>query len=290
MPELTFFYEFLAKLFPFEFMQMRFMQQALVGLLLLAPMSALMGVQVVNFRMAFFADAISHSAFTGIALGLIFAISPYWTMPAFALFVGLAIVAAQRRSALSNDTVIGVFFSGVLAFGLAVVSREDNVARDIQRFLYGDILTISEGDIQAMFLLLIVLIIFQIYGYNRMLYIGLNPVVAKVHNVRVPAYQYIYAGLLSLVVIFSVWALGVLLVTAMLIVPAATARNFASSAGSMVWWALIVSTSSAIIGLLISAQDWAQTASGATVILVAFGWFLLSAVIARAGATRKTIS
>ncbi len=274
MPELNVLFDLIAKLLPFESMQMRFMQQALVGLVLLAPMVALMGVQVVNFRMAFFADAVSHSAFTGVAIGIILAISPHWTMPVFGLLVGLAIVASQRRSALSTDTVIGVFFSGVVAFGLAVVSRDKNVARDIQRFLYGDILTIGNGDIWAMIGLLAVLIFFQVYGYNRMLYIGLNPVVANVHGVRVATYQYLYAGLLSLVVIFSVWAVGVLLVTAMLIVPAAAARNFARTAGGMVWWALLVSTTSAVTGLLISAQDWARTATGATVILVAFGWFL----------------
>lgn len=276
MLELNVLYDVIPKLLPFESMQMRFMQQALVGLLLLAPMVAMMGVQVVNFRMAFFADAISHSAFTGVALGLIFSVSPHWTMPVFGLLVGLAIVAGQRRSALSTDTIIGVFFSGVVAFGLAVVSRDKNVARDIQRFLYGDILTIGDGDIWAMVVLLVVLLFFQVHGYNRMLYIGLSPVVAKVHRVRVAAYQYLYAGFLSFVVIFSVWAVGVLLVTAMLIVPAAAARNFARSAGGMVWWALLVSITSAVIGLLISAQDWARTATGATVILVAFGWFLIS--------------
>lgn len=276
MPELNVLYHLIPKLLPFEVMQMHFMQQAMVGLLLLAPMVALMGVQVVNFRMAFFADAISHSAFTGVALGLILCVSPRWTMPVFGLLVGLTIIASQRRSSLSTDTVIGVFFSGVVAFGLAVVSRDKGVSRDVQQFLYGDILTISNNDIWAMIALLSVLIVFQVYGYNRLLYIGLNPVVAKVHGVRVAAYQYIYAGLLSLVVIFSVWAVGVLLVTAMLIVPAAAARNFARSSGAMVWWALLISVSSAMIGLLISAQNWARTATGATVILVAFIWFLVS--------------
>ena len=86
------------------------------------------------------------------------------------------------------------------------------------------------------------------------------------------------AALLSLVVILSVRAVGVLLVTAMLIVPAATARNLARSAGSMVWWALLVSLGSALAGLLISAQDWAGTATGATVILVAFTCFLVSLI------------
>ncbi len=276
MPELTAVYDLIARLLPFECMQMRFMQQALTGLLLLAPMVALMGVHVVNFRMAFFADAISHSAFAGVALGLILTVSPRWTMPVFGLLVGLAIVAAQRRSALSTDTVIGVFFSGAVAFGLAVVSRDGSAARDMQRFLYGDILTITADDIRAMLALLAGLTVFQVYGYNRMLYIGLSPSVAKAHGVRAAAYQYIYAGLLSCVVIFSVQAVGVLLVTAMLIVPAAAARNFARSAGAMMWWALLVSTTSTIAGLLISAQEWARTATGACVILAAFSWFMLS--------------
>lgn len=276
MPELSLLYNFIGTILPFESMQLLFMQQALVGLLLLSPMVAMMGVQVVNFRMAFFADAISHSAFTGVALGLIFTISPQVTMPLFGLMVALLIVASQRRSILSTDTVIGVFFSGVVAFGLAVVSRDKNVARDIQRFLYGDILTISNSEIWVLVGLLAVLLIFQMCAYNRLLYIGLSPVVAKVHGVPVAVFQYIYAGLLSFVVIFSVWAVGVLLVTAMLIVPAAAARNLACTAGSMVWWALLVSIFSAVSGLLISAQEWARTATGATVIIVAFICFLLS--------------
>lgn len=276
MTEEIFLCNVISALLPFEVMTMRFMQQALLALVLLSPMVALLGVQVVNSRMAFFVDAISHSAFTGVALGLILAVSPQLTMPVFGLIMGLAIVLAQRKSSLTSDTVIGVFFSAVVAFGLAVVSREKNVARDIQQFLYGDILTIGMNDIIAIFVLLIILILFQLSGFNRILYISISPTLAKVHGIRVEFYQYIYSGFLALVVIFSVRAVGVLLVTAMMIVPAAAARNCAQSAGNMVWWALLVSCSSSIIGLLISAQDWARTATGATIIIVAFVWFLLS--------------
>lgn len=280
MPDLSSLYDLTARLLPFECMRLRFMQQALVGLVLLAPMAAAMGVQVVNFRMAFFADAISHSAFAGVAVGLILSVDPKLSMPVFGVAVGLAIMAVQRHSTLSSDTVIGVFFSAVVAFGLAVVSRDRNIARDIQRFLYGDILTISDGEVLCLIGLFAGLMFFQVFSYNRLLYIGLNPVLARAHRVRVAAYQYVYAWLLSLVVIFSVWAVGVLLVTAMLVVPAATARNFARSAGAMFWWALLVSATSAVTGLLISAQDWAGTATGATIILVAFVWFLVSAAVA----------
>ena len=265
---------------PLECLQARFMQQALVGLLLIAPMAAAMGVQVVNFRMAFFAEAISHSAFAGVALGLLFSISPYWTMPVFGLLVGLSIMALQRRSALSTDTVIGVIFAAVMAFGLAIVSRERNVARDLQRFLYGDILTITDAEIAALAALFVVIMAFQVCGYNRMLYIGLNPAVAATHRVCAAFYQYAFAGLLALVVMLSVWAVGVLLMSALLIVPAAAARNFARSAGHMFWWAILVSTTSAIAGLLISAQDWARTATGPTVVICGFAWFLVSYAVA----------
>lgn len=276
MPDLSPLYNLLAQLLPFDCLQARFMQQALAGLLLLAPMTAAMGILVVNFRMSFFADAISHSAFAGVALGLLLALDPDWTMPAFGLLVGLGIMLMQRSSNLSSDTVIGVFFSAMVAFGLAIVSRDRSLARDLQRFLYGDILTISDGQIIALMGLFLTLMIFQALSYNRLLYIGLNPTLARAHRVRVAALQYLFAGLLALIVMFAVQAVGVLLVTALLIVPAASARNFARSAGAMFWWTLLISLSSAVAGLVLSAQDWARTATGATVILVACGWFALS--------------
>lgn len=281
MPDLTWLYDAAASLLPFEAMRARFMQQALVELALLAPMCAVMGVHVVNFRMAFFSDAISHSAFTGVALGLLLGADARLTMVGFALAVGLAIMAVSRKSSLSIDTVIGVFFSAVIAFGLAVVSRDRSVARNLQMFLYGDILTIGNAEIGLTAVLFVALMAFQTAGYNRLLYVGVNPSLASAHKVPTRAIQYLFAALLSLVVIVSVWAVGVFLVTAMLIVPAASARNLARSAAGMFWWALVVALTSAVTGLLVSAQPWARTATGATIVLCASAWFGASAVISR---------
>ncbi len=255
------------------------MQMAMAGLLLLAPMTAAMGIQVVNFRMAFFSDAISHSAFAGVALGLLFAIDPHLTMPLFGIFVGLGIVLVKRSSSLSTDTVIGVFFSAVIAFGLAVVSRDPASARNLQMFLYGDILTISNSDICFLMGLFVVFFYYQGKAYNRLLYIGINPVLAGTHRISVGLHQYTFAAFLSLVVMFSVWAVGVLLVTALIIVPAAAARNIARSAGGMFWWALGISVFSAVSGLIISAQDFARTATGATIVIVACAWFVLTSLV-----------
>lgn len=277
----SFFCDWIGKLMPLECMQMRFMQTAMLGLILIAPMAALAGTQVVNFRMAFFSDAIGHSAFAGVAFGLLFAVSPGITMPLLALIVGIGIMAVKQRSGLSTDTIIGVFFSAVVAAGLAVVSRYPQAARDMQMFLYGDILTISDTDIAVMVLLLIVFLLFQAFSFNKLICIGLNLQLTKAHRIRTAFYQYLFAALLSLVVILSVKAVGVLLVTAMLITPAAAARNLASSYGKMVWIAILISLFSAIAGLLLSAQEWMRTAAGATIVLCSCVFFCLSLLFRR---------
>lgn len=279
----SFFCDWIGRIIPFECMQMRFMQTAMLGLILIAPMVAVAGTQVVNFRMAFFSDAIGHSAFAGVAFGLLLAVSPNLTMPLLAVLVGLGIMAVKQRSGLSTDTVIGVFFSAVVAAGLAVVSRYPQAMRDMQMFLYGDILTISDAEIAAMFLLLLVFTVFQAFAFNKMICIGLNLQLAKANRIRISLYQYLFAALLSLVVILSVKAVGVLLVTAMLITPAAAARNLASSYGKMLWYSVGISLFSAVAGLLLSAQDWMRTAAGATIVLCSCVIFCISLLFRRRG-------
>lgn len=266
----------IAGMLPFECMKLRFMQEAFLGVLLTAPLAAAAGIQVVNFRMSFFSDAIGHSAFAGVALGLIFGLSPDLTMPLLALAIGIGIMAMKQRSALSSDTVIGVFFSAVVAFGLALVSRNPNVARDMQVFLYGDILTVTHNDLLYLFPLFCVFFVFQVFAYNRLNAIGIHEQLARTHRIHTAFYQYVYVALLSLVVIFSVKSAGVLLVTALLIVPAASARNLSKSSGMMFWISIIIGVCSGISGLLISAQPWAETASGATIVLCACVIFCIS--------------
>ena len=263
---------------PCETMDYEFMRMALLGLLIIAPMAAVCGTQVVNFNMSFFSDAIGHSAFAGVATGLVLAISPDYTMPILALCVGLGIMAIKHRSGLSTDTVIGVVFSAVVAGGLAIVSRYPNAVSNAQMFLYGDILTISEKDILLMMILAVVFTIFQLFSFNKLICIELNPQLAKAHRIKVGVYQYFFAALLSRVVIFSVKAVGVLLVTAMLITPAAAARNLAGSYGKMLWISVLIGVFSAIAGLFLSAQSWMQTSTGATIVLCSCVIFAVSLI------------
>ena len=284
MPDCSFLMDALGAALPFDWLRPHFMRQALLGLLLLAPVTAVMGTQVVNLRMAFFADAISHSVFAGVAIGLIFSWDPHWSMVGLALLIGLGVTFCQRRVGLSADSVIGVFFSGVVAFGLAMASRDRQVARSAQSFLYGDVLTLGNMEIWLLLAALVLVMAFQFAGYNRILYLGLNPTLAATHGVEVRTCQYLFAGLLSLTAVLAVWTVGVFLVTALLVLPAAAARNLSRSAGGMFWWALLISLLAAVSGLGLSAQSWLGTATGPTVVLVAFACFMLSLPFARRGA------
>ncbi len=281
MLDLSFIYETIGRILPFDCFAPNFMRQALFGLLLLAPVTAVMGTQVVNLRMAFFADAISHSVFAGAALGLILAIDPHLSTAFLAVIIGLGVTACRRNGKLSADSVIGVFFSAVVAFGLAAASRDRNVARNAQSFLYGDILTLGEKETAILFCLMLAVVVFQFFSYNRIVYMGLDPALAKTHGIRTAFFQYAFAGLLALTAVFSVWTVGVFLVTALLVLPAAAARNMSRSIGGMFWWALLITVFSSVTGLAISAQSWAATATGPTIILVAFACFVFSMAFSR---------
>lgn len=263
---------------PVECLQPKFMKQALLALILLSPITAIMGVQVVTFRMSFFADAIGHSAFAGTALGILLAIEPHSSMIFLGIVTGVAIMAVQRDGRTSSDTATGIVFSAIVAFGLAIVSREHGMTGSVQQFLYGDILTLGEQEITLLAIVAPIILVFQYTGYNRLLVIAINPVMARAHGINTAMWQYSFSALLSIVVMVAVWAVGVLLVTALLIVPAATARNIAHKNGSMAWIAIICSLVACVSGLFISAIPSVGMSSGAVIILVACCIFGISMI------------
>jgi len=278
---------------PFEWAQQTFMVRALIECLLLAPICAVMGVKMVNFRMAFFSDAISHSAFAGVAIGLL--LNEFFSLPGddpfyprlsligFGLLVGLGIALVRRRTSLSNDTVIGVFFSAVVALGIAIVTSSGSRTADFQRYLYGDILTLDAADLGLTALLAGVVLVFAGLGFNSMLMLGLNAELAHSRGIRVRLYDYLFAVVLALVVTVSIRTAGILLVTALLVVPAAAARNVAANAGGMLRWAIVFGLASAISGTLASYSPYLHNMStGAAIVLTAALLFALSFVARRA--------
>ncbi|MFZ2958338.1 MAG: metal ABC transporter permease [Candidatus Ozemobacteraceae bacterium] len=264
-------YTFLSFL-PFDVLKAHFLQRAVLAMLILSPLCAVLGTLVVQFRMAFFSDAIAHSAFTGIALGLLLNIDPRFAMPIFAVFVGIFTMRLKRAGNLAMDTTLGVVFSATIALGLAIISAKKGLAKSLPGFLYGDVLSVTDGELVGMLLLAVATWTFFLFWYNRLLFASLHTPLALVHGIPVEKLEIVFAILLSLTVAFSIRAVGILLVTALLVIPAAAARGLARSAGSQVWWAVGIAVFSSLSGLATSV--WLDTAAGAAMILwsvAAFG-------------------
>jgi zinc transport system permease protein len=268
---------------PGHWSEWRFQRYALLECILLAPICAAMGVKVVNFRMAFFSDAIAHSAFAGVAFGYLLSgvalfghVDPRITLIGFGLLVGLGIAMVRRKTDLSTDTVIGVFFSSVVALGIAIITMA-NETQSFERYLYGDILTVDETDLALSLVLAVLVVGYMLFSYNSMTLIGLNDELAQSRRVSVRLHDYCFAVLLALVVTTSIRTAGILLVTALLVVPAAAARNIARSAAGMFWWAVLLGLVSGVCGVVYSFTPWFdQVGTSAIIILTAAFLFVLS--------------
>jgi zinc transport system permease protein len=274
---LSLLYSLMGHLLPLSFAEPEFMKRAILAVFFVAPAAAAVGVPLVQFRMAFFSDAIGHSAFTGVALGVLTGIHPLLTMVAFGLFVAWAITQVKGRTGLSPDTVIGVFFSTVVALGIAVISARKGLTRNLQSYLYGDLLAISGAEVLWMGALSAGVAVYLFLTFNRILLLGVNEGFARSLGVKGRALETSFALVVALVVTTAIRAVGILLVTALLVVPAAAARNVARGAGSAFWIATAISLVSGLAG--IAASYYLDTATGATIVLFAAAFFALTAIL-----------
>lgn len=271
-------YSFLQAAIPFEWAQFAFIWRAIGAMMIIAPLCAVLGVHVVNFRMAFFSDAISHSTFAGVALGVLWGLEPSITLIGFGILAGLSITLVKGRSDLSSDTVISVILSATVALGITVLYAQKET-RNLEAYLYGTVLAINDGEL--LLLLLIGSLVFIVMGiwFNRLLLISLNHHLAASRGISVRWLEYGFSLILAIVVTFSIRAIGLFLVTAMLVVPAATARNLAKGMSSLFWVAMILALISGISGILLSF--YLNAPAGATTILIGCFFFLCSWLLGR---------
>lgn len=251
-----------------------FFVRALLAGLLLAIATATVGVFVVMRKMSFFGDAVAHFAFTGIALGFLLGIDPIVAAVMFSVLVALGIGFLEHRSALSSDTTIGVFFAASIAFGVFLIGLLKGYRPDLFQYLFGDILAITTNDLITAGMLVAVVLLLMFFAWSPLLAATLNRDLAKVYGIKVQRWEYVLLTLLAIVTAISIKTVGILLVTAMLIVPAAAAKNIARSTKSL--WLITVALSlvSVVVGLL-GSYYW-NTASGPTIVLVSVLGFIFS--------------
>ena len=267
-------YEVLDMLLPFSWISYTFMKHALLAVLLMTPLFGLLSTMVVSSRMAFFSDSLGHGAFTGIAVGaLVGMISPLSSLLLFSVVFALIITYIKRHTAVSADTVIGVFSSTAIAVGLMVMSRGGGFTK-FSPLLIGDILSVTPVDLAGLAAVDVIVVLAWALLFNRLLLLSINPSFARSRGISVAAVEAVFAVLLAVVVAVSIQWVGILIINALLVLPGATARNIARNVKEY----HIVSVASALIagitGLL--AAYYFGIAAGASIVAVAAVLFFLS--------------
>ncbi|MGQ9687771.1 MAG: metal ABC transporter permease [Desulfobaccales bacterium] len=260
-----------------EALSLGFFQRALVAGLLLSLLCGVLSVFVILRRMAFIGVGISHSAFGGVALGFLLGIDPLWSGIVFSTGVALLIEWAQDRSRLEEDAAIGIFFAFAMALGVIFLhlSRTYNV--DVFGFLFGNILAVGPHQLGEIAVVSVMVLGTVASFYKELVFLSFDEEMAWVTGVPVKALRYLFLVLLALVVIMAIYLVGIILVSALLVIPGALARNLTRHLVGMLWVSVASALSATLGGLFLSfSLDWP---SGATVVLVlGLGFFLSQGV------------
>ena len=255
--------------FQYEFMQRAFIEAIAVGLL-----CSIMGTYVVLRKLSFIGDGIAHASFAGIVIAYLRGANYYVGAAIVAVITALGIGFVHRRGRISLDTTIGVLFTGAFALGVFLMSQQKNYAVDLQSFLFGDILSVGVTDLTLILALGIVVGAAIIVLFRPLLYTTFDPVVADASGIRAAPVEYVLLVMLALTIIVALQAVGIVLVAALLVTPAAAAYQLTSRFAPMMALSALLGVASTVGGLYLSY--FLKSSSGATIVLVATTLFFLA--------------
>jgi zinc transport system permease protein len=262
---------------PFSWTHYAFMDNALLAVLLITPLFAVLGTMVVSNRMVFFTDVLGHSALTGIAIGVILGIQdPTFPMIVLAVVLSLSINLLKNVTKASLDTVLGVLYAFIVALGIVILSRQGGFVK-YTSYLIGDILAVTPEQIAWFLLIAAVVLVYWYLMGNAMILTSVNPSLARSRTINTFLVETSFTILLAIVVIVSIRLVGILIISSLLVLPAAAARNVARNTYAYTAWAVIFSVLSGITGLIVSYY-WG-TASGATIVLFATACYGVSGLL-----------
>ncbi len=288
-----------------------FMVNALLAVILVGLICGGVGSLVIGNRMAFFSDALAHTAFAGVGMALLIGVlidaprefydsrNYYITaiMTSFGVLVGLSIAFVREHTGLASDTVIGVFFAGAIGFGSVLISALSQFGYfKVEKFLFGDPLGVKSFDLLVLFSLLVFTTAILGFMGNAFVFTSFNPSLARSRNIPVRLCDYVFIALLGMIVNICLNTVGALLINALLVVPAATAANLSRNLRQMFWLTIVLSLFSGVIGLWVSFVQYPLTGlklgdSGCIVVLSVLLFFLSMALRSRVqnwGTRRET--
>lgn len=256
----------LCELFPIELLRWDFMKNALLAILLMAPLFGILSTMVVTGRMSFFSDALGHSAFTGIAIGSICGLSaPIWAAVLFSVIFALLFSFVRNRSNQAADTLIGVFSSTAVALGIFIATLDGGSFTKFNKYLIGDILSITPTEIGLLGLVLLSVFAFWCFFSNRLTLTAIHPQLASSRGIPVRMSQTVFTTAIAVVVTLSISSVGLLILNSLLVLPAASARNVSRNLKQYHLLSVGFALFSGVFGLVISYY-WGASA-GASISL-----------------------
>ena len=254
-----------------------FLIRAAIGGIGVAAVTGPLGAFVVWRRMAYFGDALAHSALLGVALGLLLGTNANLAIIAVCIAVALLLVALQRQRYLASDTVLGILAHGTLSLGLVVVALQGSVRVDLFALLFGDVLAMTVSDLYWIYGGGAAALALLLWLWRPLLAVTVHEDLARVEGVNVVVVQLGFMVVIALVIAVAIKIVGVLLLTSLLVIPAAAARRVSTTPEMMAVLAAIIGTV-AVIGGLSGSLQW-DTPAGPSVVLAAMVLFLLVMLI-----------
>ena len=250
-----------------ELLQYTFMQRAFLAGIIVGSLCALIGVYVVLKGMSFVGAGISHASFGGVALGILAGLNPMLTAVIFCMLTAFGIGLISKKGHLKEDTAVGIFFSATMAFGVLLIGFIKGYTIDLFGYLFGSILAVTRQDVIIMSVLgAIVLIAVGIF-FKELMCIAFDPEIAEVIGLPVNRLYFLLLGIITLTIVVSIKVVGIILVSALMVIPAATAFQLTENFRSMILLSVLFGVGASIGGLLLSY--FLNTASGATIVLLA---------------------
>ena len=254
---------------PLEMLHWNFMKNALLALLLMAPLFGLLSTMIVTGRMSFFSDALGHSAFTGIAIGCICGLAPTPVAVAFSVAFALLFSYVRSRSNQAADTLIGVFSSTAVALGIFIATLGGGSFTKYNKDLIGDVLSVTPAEIGWLAIVLTAVVVFWVVFGNRLVLVSIHPQLAASRGLKVKTTQTIFTVCIAVVVTLSISWVGLLMLNSLLVLPAASARNVAKNLRQYHGFSVLFALTASLLGLAVSYHLGASTGAAISLCLAA---------------------
>lgn len=267
---------------PFEMLHWDFMKNALLAILLLAPLFGLLSTMIVTGKMSFFSDALGHSAFTGIAIGCICGVAaPTWVAVLFSVAFALLFSFVRSRSNHTADTLIGVFSSTAVALGIFIATLGGSSFTKYNRYLIGDVLSVTPVQIGLLALVLAGVVVFWVLFSNHLTLVSIHPQLAASRGLKTEFIQALFTVLIAVVVTLAISWVGLLILNSLLVLPGASARNISRNLKQYHLTSVLLALAAGIGGLCVSYYFGAS--AGAAISLILALCFAVSFCFRKAG-------